>query len=370
MATGLYIMMGRKKEFEGALSKSLKYGIYGFFMKPIFEGQPSSQSRHYAILSDYACCEEGTHIFFFYNRNVYYGGKVTGEGKLGESIFYLNGQTSPLGKKANSEFYYEYTLPKSKENEETYIINDEEKAMPFTIEFELDDELTGRKISVDDLYWELSQYNYPLPINSIQGLAMATLTPKETDILLDLLKNSDKKIKNKPIKNEPTINNDKKTKFYKELVKGEKQISESHLEFLLLSQIELIENIIPNGEYTRCRQIPLCPFKSESYDRIDIALYDKNDRLRNGTIPNVIIELKNKDVSFSEYKQVHRYLEWLEKIAPNEFKKIKPILIGPKISRNLTKRQLKLKGIDDKHFDKIKFVRIDDLKKAKLEDFF
>ena len=361
-------MMGRNKEFEGALSKSLKYGIYGFYMKPIFEGQPSSQSRHYAILSDYACCEEGTHIFFFYNRYVYYGGKVSDENKDDSPIFYLNGKTSPLGKKANAEFYYEETLPKLKE--ETYIINDDEKAMPFTIEFEVDDELTGKKISVDDLYWELSQYNYPLPINSIQGLAMATLTPKETEILLDLLKNSDERIKTKRIFKEPKINKTKKTKFSKELVERDEQINESHLEFLLLSQIELIKKIVPEGEYAKCRQIPLCPFKSESYDRIDIALYDKNNKIKDGTLPNVIIELKNKDVSFNEYKQVNRYLEWLERISDDEFEKIKAILIGPKISRNLNKRQLKLKGIDTKYFEKIKLVKLDDLKESKLEDFF
>lgn len=368
MATGLYIMMGRNKEFEGALSKSLKYGIYGFYMKPIFEGQPSSQSRHYAILSDYACCEEGTHIFFFYNRYVYYGGKVSNENKDDTPIFYLNGKTSPLGKKANAEFYYEETLPKLKE--ETYIINDDEKAMPFTIEFEVDEELTGKKISVDDLYWELSQYNYPLPINSIQGLAMATLTPKETEILLDLLKDKGEKTKNKPIRNEPKIKTDKKTQFSKKLVKGEKQISESHLEFLLLSQSELLNNIIPDGEYAKCRQIPLCPFKSESYDRIDIALYDKNNRIKDGTLPNIIIELKNKDVSFKEYKQVNRYLKWLERISAEEFEKIEALLIGPKISRNLNKRQLKKEGIDIKYFDKIKLVELNELKKSRIEDFF
>lgn len=362
MATGLYIMMGKNKEFEGALSKSLKYGIYGFFMKPIFEGQPSSQSRHYAILSDYACCEEGTHIFFFYDRNVYYGGKVTNDEKSEESIFYLNGKSSPLGKKANSEFYYEETLHKSRTNKETYIINDDEKAIPFTIEFELDEELTGKKIDVDDLYWELSNYNYPLPINSIQGLSMATLTPGETNILLNLLKEKGVRIKLKPINNEPKIYYDKKTKFSKELIKGEKQISEAHLEFLLLSQIELIEKIIPNGEYTRCRQIPVCPFKSKNYDRVDIALYNKSDMIRDGTIPNVIIELKNKDVSYNEYKQVDKYLDWLNRIVDNdEFKKIKAFLIGPKISKNLNEKKLEEKGIDTRYFEKIKLIELDEL---------
>lgn len=358
MTTGLYIMMSKDKAFKGALTKSLKYGIYGFLMKPVVEGQPDSRSKHYPILSDYACCEEGTHVFFFYDREVYYGGIITNENKDDSPTFYLNGKTSPLGKKANSEFYYEDTYKKSKE--ETYIINNNEKAIPFTIEFKVDSELTGKKINVDDLYWELSQYNYPLPINSIQGLAMATLTPKETEILLNLLKNSDEKVKKIEI-DEPKIYDDRKTLFSKEFVKGEKQIYEAHLEFLLLSQIELIKKIIPDGEYTRCRQIPVCPFKSKNYDRVDIALYDKNNRIKDGTLPNIIIELKNKDVSYEEYKQVNRYLKWLEKVADDEFERIQAYLIGPKISENLNKPQLKRRGINTRYFEKIKLVELDDL---------
>ena len=358
MTTGLYIMMSKNKAFEGALTKSLTYGIYGFLMKPVFEGQPDSRSRHYSILSDYACCEEGTHIFFFYDRKVYYGGKISNYNKDNSPIFYLNGKASPLGKKANSELYYEETYRKL--NDETYIINDNEKAIPFTIEFEIDPELTGKKINVDDLYWKLSQYNYPLPINSIQGLGMATLTPKETEILLDLLKNSEEKIK--PIQiNEPKIKPDEKTIFSEEFVKGEKQIYETHLEFLLLSQTGLIKKIIPVGEYTRCRQIPLCPFKSKNYDRVDIALYNKNDKIKDGTLPNIIIELKNKDVSYKEYKQVNRYLEWLERVAEDDFEKIKAILVGPKISENLNKNKLERERINTRYFEKIKLVELDEL---------
>ena len=64
MASGLFILLYD----DGSLENCLRNGLYGFLMPPVYEEKPSSQSRHYAVLSDYACCEEGTEIFFFNKR--------------------------------------------------------------------------------------------------------------------------------------------------------------------------------------------------------------------------------------------------------------------------------------------------------------
>ena len=50
---------------EDSLKLYLNKGLYGFLMPPIKESVPSSHSRHYAILADYACSREGAELFFF-----------------------------------------------------------------------------------------------------------------------------------------------------------------------------------------------------------------------------------------------------------------------------------------------------------------
>ena len=44
---------------EDTLKLYLNKGIYGFLMKPVNEEAPSSRSKHYAALADYACAREG-----------------------------------------------------------------------------------------------------------------------------------------------------------------------------------------------------------------------------------------------------------------------------------------------------------------------
>ena len=88
---------------EESLKLYLDKGLYGFLMKPIMTPKPTAQSRYFAILADYACSREGTDVFFFLKRKIVYGGKIYGNKNVGS--FYLNGQTSPLGRKADAELF-------------------------------------------------------------------------------------------------------------------------------------------------------------------------------------------------------------------------------------------------------------------------
>ena len=107
-----------------------------------------------------------------------------------------------------------------------------------------------------------------------------------------------------------------------------------------------------------CRQIPISPFKPENMYRADICLYDTEDLIQGGTLPNVVIELKDEKANFHAYEQVHRYLRWLEKVTePNEFEKIEAYIVAP--SFFIKKKKIFELGID-KYIGKIKFYSLDE----------
>ena len=370
MASGLFILLYD----DGSLENCLRNGLYGFLMPPVYGEKPSSQSRHYAVLSDYACCEEGTEIFFFNKRTITYGGKITTSNN-GEPVFYLNGDTSPLGRKAHSNLYvdmsdrYETTDKKGVYNlGQNQRGEDRNRAMPFIIEFNSDKELTGKQIISDELYFELGNYNYPFPSNTIQGKGFCTLTVKETDILLNLLKESNRKLtfESSPT-TDTTINDAEKVLFSKYLLNKTEPTNESHLEFLLLANSEKLDEIvykslpdIPKEDYIRCRQVPLCPFRPIQFDMADICLYSKNHPIKDYTLPNIIIELKNKPANFRAYEQVTKYLRWVKQIAPNEFDKVRAIIIAPSFTNNLNIKTIREKGITTEYHDQIVLYSLDE----------
>ena len=360
MSSGLFILM----DGEDSVKQSINKGVYGFFMPPVFEEEVNSRSRHYAVLCDYGCCYEGTEIFFFTRRKVFYGGRVT-KSNGDNPVFYLNGDTSPMGRKANSEKFADWSdIQPPTEQDGVYFLGkntrneDRNRAIPFIIEFETN-ELSGKTIASDDLYFELGKYNFPFPSNSIQGIAIATLTPKETEILIDLMKKSENKISYDSY-NQIKILNNKRVAFDIDLI-DEDIINESHLEFTLLANSKKLNNVLSKSldltyeeDYVQGRQIPLCPFKPMQFDRADICLYDKNNPVRDGTLPNVVIELKKNQATYAAYDQVTRYLKWLEQITSKEdFEKIKAIIVAPEISKAITKKTLESKGISLDYQDKI-----------------
>ena len=334
MQSGLFIALYDEK----TLGLYLKQGVYGFLMKPVWANRPSSLSRHYAALADYACTRAGTHIFFFLKRKIVYGGVACGSRDRGS--FYLNGETSPLGRRANAQLIWDessrYT-PTKKPG--VFLVNEAERAQPYLVLFEKND-LTGRWIESDALYWELGRFAYPLPSNSMQGMSFCTLTPGEVALLLELLGKTEKRM--------PEMTTEKialgmdRTPFSRELITIQGSWdSEAHLEFMLLADPGLLEELLCGEEYVWCRQVPISPFKPSSMDRADICLYSTKEPIRGGTIPNIVIELKKERADYHAYNQLVRYLHWLRRNTDKaEFEKIRAYLIADSFHIDFGKAEL------------------------------
>lgn len=339
---------------EDSLKLYLDKGLYGFLMKPVMAPKPSAQSRYFAILADYACSREGTDVFFFLKRKIVYGGKIYGNKEIGS--FYLNGQTSPLGRKADADLFWDESARKR------YFATDKpgvfkiekgggDKAQPFMFQF-YQNENTGKYIISDDLYFELGKYPYPLPSNSMQGMGFCTLTPGEVKTLNELISKSENKIE---FEGMGEINKQgEETVFDDELVSlDEKLVNEAQLEFTILASLEPFTDFLTD-DYVLCRQVPISPFKPSEMDRADICLYSMNNPIKNGTIPNVVIELKKEKATKKAYEQVTRYLKWLEAITDDEdFEKVSIYIIAPQIGR------IRKKDVDLKYKDKIRMYSIE-----------
>ena len=339
---------------EESLKLYLDKGLYGFLMKPVMTPKPTAQSRYYAILADYACSREGTDVFFFLKRKIVYGGKIYGNKEV--SSFYLNGKTSPLGRKAKAELFWDESLRKR------YFATDKpgvfkvakdggDKSQPFMFQF-YQNENTGKYIVSDDLYFELGKYPYPLPSNSMQGMGFCTLTPGEVKTLNLLIAKSEKKIDFEGLGE--IDKQGKETVFDDDLVSlDEGLVNEAQLEFTILASLEPFADFLTD-DYVLCRQVPISPFKPSEMDRADICLYSMNSPIKNGTIPNVVIELKKEKATKPAYEQVTRYLKWLEAITDKEdFEKVSVYIIAPQIGR------IRKNSVDLKYQDKIRMYSIE-----------
>ena len=306
---GLFVTLYDKETLELYLDE----GVYGQHMTPQ-EGQPSSQSAHYKTLADYATAREGKHVFFFLDREIYYGGQIIGSDEHG--VFYLNGQKSPLGREADAPLVWDES------ERDVYGRTDEpgvfdaggergEKCQPFLIQFEDTRDMAGRYIISDQLYFELGEYPYPLPSNSIAGMGFCTLTPAETDVLLRLLE-EDPEDEIDPDSDEPVQLTGEPVPFSPDLgvESAEEAHPEAHLEASLIANPKLLpDQMRPNGA-TICRQVSISPFKPANMDQADIC-YFTDEKIQDGTIPNTIIELKIRKAGKGAALQVKRYLQWL-----------------------------------------------------------
>lgn len=352
LSGGLFIALYDEESLRLYLDK----GVYGFLMKPVLSEKPTAQSRYYAILADYACSREGTDVFFFLKRKIVYGGKIYGNKEVGS--FYLNGLTSPLGRKANANLFWN----ESKRNR--YISEENSKypgifritrdgglkSQPFMFQFHLNDN-TGKYILSDCLYFELGKFPYPLPSNSMQGMGFCTLTPGEVLTLRNLISESTDKIN---FEGEGDIDKEgAETVFDENLVSlNEQLVNEAQLEFTILSSLKPFRKFLKE-DYILCRQVPISPFKPSEMDRADICLYSVNNPIKNGTLPNVVIELKKEKANFNAYEQVTRYLKWLENItSKTEFRKINAYIIAPDFTA------IKKSRVDLTYSSKIKMYSI------------
>ncbi len=305
----------------------LREGIFGSLMKPVIEGTLSSRSIHYSVLADYACSRQGSHIFFFLKRKVFYGGVITGS--HAHASFYINGPYSPLGRAAQAEIFWDESeryrtagLPG------LFFRDDELRSQPYILQFEMN-ELSGKFIDSDDLYFALGQFAYPLPSNTIQEMSFCPLTPGETSIALDLIENSDNCLANDSF--EDLYPGENQTFFNPDLLTYNDFQNEAHLEFTLLANLKPLYRILGSGSNILCRQVPLGPYKPYNIDRADICLYNSDNLLRGGTIPNIIIELKKDRANYKAYGQMVRYLTWLKRVLGDgeEFEQIHSYIIAP-----------------------------------------
>jgi len=281
--SGLFITLSDEKTLRLYLSK----GIYGFQMPPI-RGEVPKRSKHYAVLSDYACARKGTHVFFFLERKIIYGGQVVGSKKYG--AFYLNGPYSPLGRKANSKVCWDESsryMPTGNPGIFRRPKDDKEVCQPYLLMFKDKIGLKGYVIKSDQLYFELGKYPYPLPSNSIVGMGFCTLTPGETEIALAL-------IEKEPIEYiEPCTDEDIKLLCQplpfspKYGISSMKEAtSEDHLKASIIANPQLLPEFLRPKNAVIFREVPLSPFKPYRWmDRADICYYS-DDLICDGTVPN------------------------------------------------------------------------------------
>ena len=329
--SGVFVTLYDKETLDLYLNR----GVYGQHMPPE-EGQPSSHSNYYRVLGDYSCCRKNDHVFFFLKRRIYYGGQIQGSKEIGS--FYVNGQNSPMGRKANAELVWDETkrqLYSETEKPGVFKIDDDkEKCQPFIIRFKDKENLKGRYITSDKLYFKLGEYPYPLPSNSIQGMGFCTITPGETKILLNLLKKPTTN-KRKPKTNENLkLEGSPKPYKTKYTIKDPSEAKvESQLEAALTSNPELLPpKIKPPTDAAICRQTPISPFKPKQMDKADITIYTEN-QIQEGTIPNTVIELKKGKAGKQAAQQIKRYHKWLHKRLGKEANKINIHIIA----KNYTK---------------------------------
>ena len=219
------------------------------------------------------------------------------------------------------------------------------KSQPFMFQFR-QNEHSGKCILSDDLYFELGKYPYPLPSNSMQGMGFCTLTPGEVSTLHTLITQSNQRI---VFEGEGEIDKTGEgTLFDSNLVSiDDDLLNEAQLEFTILSSIQPFADFLQD-EYVLCRQVPISPFKPSEMDRADICLYSISNPIKNGTIPNVIIELKKDAGNKAAYEQVERYLKWVKNITtPEEYARVKAYIIAPRITR------IKTTSVSAEYKDKI-----------------
>lgn len=334
---------------------------------PYNKGIIGQRSNHYPALADYSCGRDGTHVFFFMKRKIVYGGQLFGSKEFG--AYYLNGNFFPIGEKANAPLVWDesqracYDASGSPGIFLRKVQDDiKERCQPYLIRFSDRIGLRGKTISSDELYFELGSYNYPLPSNSIQNMSFCTLTPREVDLLLELMERSSENIfhgtneqirlETEPIPFKPEHG----------ITKVEEASNEAHIEASVLANPKLLPPILrPKENWTLCRQIPISPFKPSQMDRADIV-YFSDEKIRNGTIPNTIIELKYRSAGKQEAKQILRYVRWLKKIVPDELERISLYLYAPSFKRNFNDH------IPREYSSFINLVSFKE-KTARLEDF-
>lgn len=352
---------------EETLQLYLENGIFGQHMSPTSKGEDPHYT-HYRALGDYGCARDGKHVFFFRDRKIYYGGQIQGSDQHG--AFYLNGQNSPLGREADAPLVWDESQRECYDGidgDETglFTVDDEDKqedavCQPFLLQFEDHLDLAGSYISSDELYFRLGEYPYPLPSNAMMGMTFCTLTPAETRITLSLLQDTDKRL-------DPTTKEDIQLKADPVPFSPEHGIDhvkeahpESHLESSVLSDPSLLPKALqPEDDTALCRQVPISPFKPRNIDQADVCYFNEEE-IKDGTIPNTVIELKNSKAGKSASLQVVKYVRWLHKRLEEDAEGISVYVFAPAFTSNFESH------IPPEHQDQIELVKFDGSRQTTL----
>ncbi|MEA1935229.1 MAG: hypothetical protein U9M96_00190, partial [Thermodesulfobacteriota bacterium] len=159
--------------------------------------------------------------------------------------------------------------------------------------------------------------------------SFCTMTPFETNMALELLKNES--IKRYEFSNYDEVETvGTPTPYHPTYDVGSisEVVNESHMEASVLSNPNLInEKLRPDRDTSLCRQVPISPFKPYQMDRADICYYKES--FYDGALPYKVIELKNKKAGKAECEQTEGYLKWLKKCAPDDSKNINIHLLAP-----------------------------------------
>ena len=333
MQGGLFINLYDQETLKLYLDR----GVYAQHVSPE-EGEPHPNSAYYSILGDYAATREGYHVFFFRDREIYYGGQVVGSDEYG--AFYINGSTQgPVQREIGAPLVWDESVRKRYDNvdkPEVFDGGDDrgKKCQPFLLQFEDNLNMAGRYIISDQLYFRLGEYPYPLPSNSISGMGFCTITPRETELLLDLLKN-DPEGEIEPNSDEPVYLNGDPVPYDPDYLTDNpnEAYPEAQLEAAVLGNPNILPNHLqPETDSILTRQVPISPFKPSGIDQADVCYFNSN-RIQDGTIPNTIIELKMKKAGKQEALQVRRYLEWLHDRLGNEATNIEVNIYAPGFTR-------------------------------------
>lgn len=328
-ASGLFINLYD----ETALQTYIASGVYGPLTKRL-DGSSHTRSEaiHFSVLADLCCAKPGTHVFFFRKRRIFYGGQVSPN--TPQPTVVLNGPDSPIAKGTSAtqvwkEDWRPTYEPRNPPDRIWIETNGDriERVQPYLILFRTDSALSGRWIDSDELYFELGKKHYPLPSNAIDAMSLCTLTPYEVTTLLSLVRRGRPSELAAPLSvNEPKTYYSVDTSA---TLAGKTFRTEAELEASVIANPELMpEPMRPRADATVCRQVPISPFKPSNMDRADICYYE-TPLIEDGSLPNTIIELKNKKASAKNIEQLTRYLQWIDLVAPSDAPNVRAFLLAP-----------------------------------------
>lgn len=320
---------------EETLNLYLDQGVYGQHMTPE-EDEPSPYSAHYRTLADYGAIRDGYHVFFFLDRKIYYGGQVVGSDEHG--AFHINGRKSPLGRAADAPLVWdESSRERYEATDEPGVFErddeDDGTCQPFLIRFEDRMDMAGNYVTAHRFYFALGDYPHLLPSHGIgeTDTNLRTLTPGETETLVDLLRNDPDgrteissaggvELVGKPVPYSPeySIGSDEGTG------------SKSRLAASIVSNpSSLPPRLRPDGIF--CRNVPLSPFRppKSTPDRASLCYFADECRIGDGTIPEMVIELEPGPPGEHVAHKIQRYLRWLHYYLGDEAAEIRVFVFAP-----------------------------------------